>query len=77
MKAAKERYSRTEEEEKKIEFDNQNPEGEEEITGNFMHAYRLTGEAKIAGTIEFVHTLVDNGQKILVFAHHMNVLDAL
>ena len=42
-----------------------------------MHAYKLTGEAKIAGSIEFIQTLVENGQKILVFAHHINVLDAI
>jgi hypothetical protein len=35
-----------------------------------MTAYRLTGEAKIPGCIEFIDTLLDAGAKFLLFAHH-------
>ena len=42
-----------------------------------MLAYRLTGEAKMAGVCEFIETLADNGAKFLVFAHHHSMIDAL
>ena len=42
-----------------------------------MHAYRLTGESKIAGVCEFIETMVDNGAKFLVFAHHQTVMDGI
>ena len=44
--------------------------------GQFMTAYRLTGEAKVAGAIEFIDTLLEAGAKFLLFAHHKCVLDA-
>ena len=43
---------------------------------SFMEAYRLTGEAKIEGVKLFMDTMIDNGIKFLLFAHHMSVLDA-
>jgi len=41
-----------------------------------MVAYRLTGEAKVAGSTEFIDTLLEAGAKFLLFAHHKCVLDA-
>ena len=43
----------------------------------FMEAYRLTGLSKFEGVCEFIETLVDNGAKFLVFAHHICMIDAL
>lgn len=42
-----------------------------------MEAYRLTGESKIGGINEFMDTLLDNGCKFLVFAHHISVMNGL
>lgn len=42
-----------------------------------MEAYTLTGQAKIEGVCEFLENLIDNGAKFLVYAHHIQVLDAL
>ena len=33
--------------------------------------------SKIEGVCDFIDTLVDNGAKFLVFAHHLCMLDAL
>lgn len=41
-----------------------------------MTAYRLTGEAKVKGSIEFIDILLESGSKFLLFAHHLSVLDA-
>lgn len=38
-------------------------------------AYRLTGEAKVAGTIEFMEALFEAEAKFLLFAHHQCVMD--
>ena len=45
--------------------------------GSFMKAYRLAGMSKISGCCDFIETLVDNGAKFLVFAHHQDVLDGI
>jgi len=50
---------------------------EEPDLGSFMRAYGLTGEAKLDGCCDFIETLIDNGAKFLVFAHHMKVMDGL
>jgi hypothetical protein len=50
---------------------------DEEPNNPFMTAYRLTGLSKIDGVCEFVETLVDNGAKFLVFAHHLCMIEAL
>ena len=44
---------------------------------HLMFAYRRSGEAKIRGINEFIETLIDNGTKFIVFAHHYSVLDAM
>jgi SWI/SNF-related matrix-associated actin-dependent regulator 1 of chromatin subfamily A len=43
----------------------------------FMKMYRITAQAKVAGVCDFIDTLLDNNAKFLVFAHHMDMLDAL
>ena len=43
--------------------------------GGFATAYRLTGEAKLSGSIDFIDTLLEAGAKFLLFAHHKSVLD--
>ena len=35
----------------------------------------MTGEAKLAGSIDFIDTLLEAGAKFLLFAHHKTVLD--
>lgn len=40
-----------------------------------MHAYRLSGEAKVQGAFEFLDTLLEAGIKFLLFAHHRTVMD--
>jgi SWI/SNF-related matrix-associated actin-dependent regulator of chromatin subfamily A-like protein 1 len=53
-------------------------EGAQQDENNMlMSAYRITGLAKIEGACDFIDTLVDNGAKFLVFAHHLSMLDAL
>ncbi|KAL4424199.1 hypothetical protein ABPG75_001500 [Micractinium tetrahymenae] len=39
--------------------------------------YRRTGPAKVRAAAEHVRALVDAGQKVLIFAHHAEVLDEL
>jgi SWI/SNF-related matrix-associated actin-dependent regulator 1 of chromatin subfamily A len=41
-----------------------------------MSAYRLTGEAKLSGSIEFIETLLEADAKFLLFCHHKVVLDS-
>ena len=41
-----------------------------------MTAYKLTGEAKLEGSREFIDTLLEAGAKFLLFAHHQMVLDS-
>ena len=38
---------------------------------------RLAGEAKVAGTIDYVQNLLDNGQQVIVFAWHKKVVKAI
>ena len=42
-----------------------------------MLAYKMSGEAKVQGCIEFIETLFDAGCKFLLFAHHKTVMDTL
>jgi SWI/SNF-related matrix-associated actin-dependent regulator 1 of chromatin subfamily A len=61
---------------KPISFDDTLAEMEEDQKeSSFTTAYRLSGEAKVTGTIEFTETLLKAGVKFLLFAHHKNVLD--
>ena len=38
---------------------------------------RLAGQAKVAGTIDYVKNLVDNGEQVIVFAWHTSVVKAI
>ena len=42
-----------------------------------LHAYQMTGTAKVKGCVEFLETLIDNKVKFLVFAHHYEVMDGI
>ena len=42
-----------------------------------MHAYRLSGMAKIKAVREYISEILQNNIKILVFAHHLKVLDEI
>ena len=50
---------------------------EEEKDATFMTAYRLSGEAKLAGINDFMETLIDNNCKFIMFAHHTTVMDSI
>lgn len=50
---------------------------EKENDNSLMQAYKITALSKIDGVCEFIETLIDNGVKFLLFAHHMCMLDAL
>lgn len=39
--------------------------------------YFLTGRAKVDHAIQHITSLINNGEKVLVFAHHIEVLDKL
>lgn len=39
--------------------------------------YKLTGLAKIKGVCEYLNDLLENEGKFIIFAHHMDVLDAV
>mmetsp|Transcript_457 Transcript_457/g.1105 ORF Transcript_457/g.1105 Transcript_457/m.1105 type:complete len:1145 (-) Transcript_457:220-3654(-) len=42
-----------------------------------MKLYKATGEAKVAAAAEYVSSTAESGEKLIVFAHHLDVLDAL
>lgn len=42
-----------------------------------MELYRLTGEGKVPGIIDFMENLLENDCKFLVFAHHKSVMNKL
>lgn len=42
-----------------------------------MQAYRLSGMAKIKAIKEYIDEILANNIKILVFAHHMKVMDEI
>lgn len=52
-------------------------EGWQRDNSDLMVAYRMSGEAKIQGCIEFIETLYESGCKFLLFAHHQNMMDKL
>ncbi len=39
--------------------------------------YRVTGPAKVTEAVQHIQSLVDAGQKVIVFGHHKEVLDGL
>ena len=42
-----------------------------------IKAYKLSGEAKVGGILEYLDTLLDSVDKCILFAHHQNVLNAV
>jgi len=42
-----------------------------------VSAYAETGTLKIPAVVEYVVNLKEGGSKFLVFAHHLNVMDAI
>ena len=42
-----------------------------------IKAYKLSGEAKIIGIIEYIDTLLDSEEKFIMYAHHQVVLNAV
>jgi len=61
----------TEEQTNKFEKNNQ------ERLSDIFQCYRLTGLAKIHGIQEYLNDLLQNDIKVLVFAHHTEVLDGI
>lgn len=43
---------------------------EEKESSSFFSAYKLTGMSKVAGVEDFIGSLIENGTKFIVFAHH-------
>ena len=60
----------------KMDFDNEG-DGKESINNLFSKIYMLTAEAKANGVKEYIHYLIDNKCKFLIFAHHKIMLDAI
>ena len=57
---------------------NENPEDENENLLNlFNKVYTLSAEAKASGVKEYIHYLIDNKCKFLIFAHHKTMLDSI
>ena len=50
---------------------------EKETSKVFNKAYCLSAEAKIPGVKEYIHYLLENKCKFLIFAHHKIMLDAI
>ena len=61
-------------------FVNEPKEGENEndnLINLFNKVYILSAEAKAAGVKEYIHYLIENKCKFLIFAHHQIMLDAI
>lgn len=43
----------------------------------YMALWKRTAEIKLPSTLEYVDDLLESGHKMLVFAHHQSILDAL
>ena len=56
----------------------ENPEDENDNLLNlFNKVYKLSAEAKVSGVKEYIHYLIENKCKFLIFAHHISMLDAI
>lgn len=44
---------------------------------SLMEAFRLSGMAKLEGSIDYIGSLLENDVKLLIFAHHKLVLDRI
>ena len=45
--------------------------------GIIMEVYKKTAELKVKAVQEYVSTLIETGEKFLIFAHHIALLDAI
>ena len=52
-------------------------EGNDNLVNLFNKVYKLSAEAKASGVKEYIHYLIDNKCKFLIFAHHIVMLDAI
>ena len=57
---------------------NENPEdGNDNLLNLFNKVYKLSAEAKAAGVKDYIHYLIENKCKFLIFAHHISMLDSI
>jgi SNF2 family DNA or RNA helicase len=49
--------------------------GEKPILNPFMEAYKLTGQAKVNGSLDFLNVLIENDNKFILFCHHISTLN--
>ena len=61
----------------KLNLDDEEGEGKENINNLFNKLYILSAEAKANGVKEYIRYLIDNRCKFLIFAHHKVMLDAI
>ena len=52
-------------------------DGSDNILNLFSKVYMLSAQAKAQGVKDYIHYLIDNKCKFLIFAHHMVMLDAI
>ena len=52
-------------------------DGNDNLLNLFNKVYKLSAEAKTSGVKEYIHYLIDNKCKFLIFAHHIVMLDAI
>ena len=43
----------------------------------FTALWKRTGEVKLPAILEYIADLLDSGHKMLIFAHHQSIMDAL
>ena len=60
-----------------FEDEDEDNEGNENILNVFSKVYMLSAEAKTQGVKDYIHYLLDNKCKFLIFAHHKIMLDAI
>ena len=62
-----------------VNFVNNEDPGDENdnLLNLFNKVYKLSAEAKAAGVKEYIHYLIENKCKFLIFAHHISMLDAI
>ena len=57
-------------------FDNADPKGEDNRSA-ITQAYTLTSKAKLQSVKDYVCELLNNDIKLIIFGHHMIMLDGL
>eukprot|EP00049_Salpingoeca_infusionum_P020339 m.363875 g.363875 ORF g.363875 m.363875 type:complete len:894 (-) comp24547_c0_seq1:101-2782(-) len=51
--------------------------GGSELNSITMQLFKLTGEAKLKASISYIELLLETVDKLIIFAHHQHVLDAI